>query len=78
MLDSGSITNPAISVYNTVDGTPLFLAQTLDYAHTQQGTLRYNNTTFLTVSGEPYLVETSGTIDSAVRSWKLLIGLDNV
>ncbi len=74
---SGSITNPAISVYNTSTGASLFINQTLDYASTALGVLRHDST-LLTASGEPFLVSVSGTIDSANREWKKLVGLDDI
>lgn len=77
LLGSGDITDPAISVYNTVNGTAIFEDQTLDYVNVALGALRFNETTSLLTSGEPYLVLTSGVIDSANRDWKLLIGLDS-
>lgn len=74
---SGSITNPAISVYNTLTGASLFVNQTLDYASTALGVLRHDST-LLTPSGEPFLVSVSGTIDSATREWKKIVGLDDI
>lgn len=76
-LNSGDISDPAISVYNTVDGAAVFENQTLDFAGTL-GALRYNETTAANhlASGEPYMVITSGTIESKNRTWKKVIGLD--
>lgn len=75
-INSGDITNPAISVYNTLNGTSLFQNQTMNYANTDLGVVRYNDSNFLAVSGEPYLVVVSGTIDSVTRVFNNVVGLD--
>jgi hypothetical protein len=77
MVGSGQVTHPAISVYKT-DATNgnLLINQRLHYTHVNDGTLRYNEATTLAVSGEPYLVVTSGTIDGLTRTWAKPIGLD--
>lgn len=75
-LASGQITNPAISVYKTSDNTSLFTNKVLNYYSVLHGGLRYDETSSLAVSGEPYMVITSGTIDSATRVWNNPIGLD--
>lgn len=76
IINSGSITNPAISAYNTTTGAALFENQKLSYASTSLSPLRYNKTTQLLASGEPYLIITSGVIDSANRVWKNVVGIN--
>jgi hypothetical protein len=76
-IESGSLTNPAISVYNTNGGVGLFTNQTMDYASTALGVVRYDST-LLTPSGEPFVVHVSGVIDSVSRTWKQIVGLDDI
>ena len=76
-VESGSLTNPAISVYNTNSGANLFANQTMDYASTALGVVRYDST-LLTPSGEPFVVHVSGVIDSVSRTWKQIVGLDDI
>lgn len=78
-LASGDIVDPAISVYNTVDGAAVFENQTLDYAGTG-GSLRFSETTAANhlASGEPYLAIVSGYIESSTREWKKIIGIDEL
>jgi hypothetical protein len=76
-VESGSLTNPAISVYNTNGGASLFTNQTMDYASTALGVVRYDST-LLTPSGEPFVVHVSGVIDSVSRTWKQIVGLDDI
>ena len=75
-LPSGAVTNAYLSIYNTSDSSALFSNQKIDYGSIRHGTLRYNETTNLAVSGEPYLAMASGTIAGAVRTWSNLVGLD--
>lgn len=75
-VTSGDITNPAISIYNTSDGSAVIEHQKLTYASPLLGVLRHNEVSSLLASGEPYLVETSGTINSSLRTWKTLVGID--
>ena len=74
-VTSGNLTNPAISVYNTNTGAALFVNQPMTYAG-QLGIVRYNDSSFLTASGEPYLIYVSGTIGGGSRTWQQLVGLD--
>lgn len=74
-LASSDVSNPAISVYGTRNGTPVFENQTLTFA-SQKGTTFYDDTALRIASGEPYLVEASGLIDSSNRSWKTIVGID--
>jgi hypothetical protein len=76
-LASGGVTNAAISVYRA-DGTntALLTNQQLAYTHISHGGLRYNETSNLAVSGEAYVVVTSGTIDASTRTWQNVVGLD--
>lgn len=76
VIPSASLTNPAISVYNTSTGASVFQDQIMSYASTQLGVVRYNDGSFLSMSGEPYLIIVSGTIDSATRKWQQIVGLD--
>lgn len=75
-VPSGSLQDPAISVYNTNTGSALFQNQRMTFASVNLGVVRYNDTSFLTPSGEPFLVEVSGLIDTSTRVWKQVIGLD--
>lgn len=74
-LMSGDITNPRISVYNTATGATIFTNQSMNYASVNLGVVRYNVGTVLP-SGEPWLVHVSGTIDSVVRVFGNVVGLD--
>ncbi len=76
LVQSGDITDPALSVFKTDDGTSLFANQSLNYASNTLGILRHDEASNVTVSGEPYIVYTSGIIDSVNREWKLAIGID--
>lgn len=75
-ISSGEITNPALSIYKTSDGTALSQNKVLITTSVYNGVLRYNESSNLVVSGEPYLVTTSGTIDGGLRVWSNPIGLD--
>lgn len=75
-VSSGSLTNPRISVYNTATGASVLAGQAMTYASPNIGVVRYNTVTTLLASGEPYLVETSGTIDSITRTWRSIVGVD--
>ncbi len=75
-VSSGEVTNPALSVYKTSDGLALTENKVLTQTSVYNGVLRYNETSSLVVSGEPYLVTTSGTIDGSLRIWSNPIGLD--
>jgi len=72
-VPSGNLTNPALSVYNTVDGTAVFQNQTMDFVSVNLGVTRHNSNLILS-SGEPYLAIASGTIDGSNVSWKKIIG----
>lgn len=74
-LNSGDITNPRISAYNTSTGATVFTNQSMNYASVNLGVTRYNVGTVLP-SGEPWLISVSGTIDSVVRTWSNVVGLD--
>jgi hypothetical protein len=75
-VSSGDLTTPAFSVYDTSDGSALVQHQLLNYASTNLGVVRHNETANVTASGEPYLVIASGVIDSALRDWNHIIGID--
>lgn len=75
-VSSGSLTNPRISVYNTATGSVIINGQAMSYASPNVGVVRYNTAVTLLASGEPYLVETSGTINSAMRTWRSIVGVD--
>jgi hypothetical protein len=77
-VSSGEVSNPALSVYRTSDGTALTQNQRLAITSVHNGVLRYNETSNLAVSGEPYLVTTSGTIDGALRVWNNPVGIDSL
>lgn len=77
-VSSGEVTNPALSVYKTSDGLALTENRPLTLSSVKNGVLRYNETSALAVSGEPYLVMTSGTIDGSLRTWANPIGLDSL
>lgn len=78
VLNSGDITNPAISAYTTNSNNALFTNKQLNYFSVNHGGLRYNETVNVVVSGEPYLVMTSGTIDGFTRVWSNLCGIDYI
>lgn len=77
-VNSGQLTNPAISVFNTVTGTALFADKAMSYSSMHLGSVRYTETTAanLTASGIPYVIHTSGTIDGQTRVWRHVVGLD--
>ena len=75
---SGALTTPSISVYNTNTGAALFQHQSMNYVSTNLGVVRYNKTPMVLASGEPYFITTSGVIDSSLRVWSVLTGLDVV
>lgn len=75
-VSSGEVTNPALSVYKTSDGTALTQNRPMAVTSVYNGVLRYNEASNLAVSGEPYLAMASGTIDGSVRVWSNPIGLD--
>lgn len=72
---SGGVINPALSVYKTSDSTALFQNKKLNYYNVNTGSLRYNESGILAVSGEPYLAITSGLIDGSLRTWANPIGI---
>jgi len=74
---SSQLTNPALSVFNTSNGTALITNQPMSYASNLLGTVRYNGS-LVTASGESYLVSVSGTIDGSSKNWQLLVGLDSL
>jgi len=49
----------------------------MTYASTNLGVVRHNLAAVM-ASGEPYLVETSGTIAAGVRTWKAIVGIDTL
>jgi hypothetical protein len=76
-VSSGELTNPRISVYNSLTGGALISHGTMSYSSPVLGQVYYqsSNPTVQT-SGIPYLVAVSGTIGSAVRQWNQIVGLD--
>lgn len=76
-IGSGDLTNPAISVYNTSTGAAVLEHQLMTYASPNLGVVRHNLAAVM-ASGEPYLVETSGTIDASVHTWKTVVGIDSL
>jgi hypothetical protein len=77
-ISSGEISNPALSVYKTSDGSALTQNNPLAITSVNNGVLRYNETSNLVVSGEPYLVATSGIIDGGLRVWNNPVGIDSL
>lgn len=75
-LESGQVTNAALTIYKTSDSTSLFTNKVLNYYSVNHGALRYNEPTNIQTSGEPYLAVASGTINGSTRLWKNLVGLD--
>jgi hypothetical protein len=75
---SGALTTPSISVYNTNTGAALLQHKSMNYISTNLGAVRYNQAPMVLASGEPYLITTSGVIDSALRVWSVFTGLDLV
>ena len=78
IIPSGSLTNPALTVYQTSNGNTIFANGVMSFASPAIGATRYtyNTAASLLASGEPYLVMASGTIDGATRTWGQLVGLD--
>lgn len=72
-LNSGAITNAAISVYSTANGAAVFQNGVMSYGYNIGG-LRYNDASNLLTAGEPYQVMVSGTIDGSTRVWQRIIG----
>jgi hypothetical protein len=75
-LSSGSITGPRLSVYNIEDNSVVVNNQSMTYSDNK--TSMYYNTTTAANSGIQHLVAISGTIDSSVRSWNQLVGIDDL
>jgi len=75
-ISSGELLNPAISVYNTSNGNSLIINESMSYASPNIGVVRYNKSPMVMASGEPYLIEASGIIDSISRVWKSIVGID--
>lgn len=71
--NSGLVSNSAISVYNTIDGTALFSNRQLTYFAPNTSIYR---STSVVVSGHPYVAIASGVIDGSTRVWSNLVGLD--
>lgn len=76
-VSSGELTIPALSVYNTSTGVAVIEHESMYYSSLNVGTVRYDSSIIL-ASGEPYLVETSGTISSSVRTWRSIVGIDTL
>jgi len=79
-LGSGDVVGPRISVIKTTDGSDLVADRKLSYTSDYYGALRHNETTNanIAVSGDVYLVHTSGIIDSTYRKWSKLVGIDEL
>jgi len=75
-VSSGELTSPALSVYNTSTGAAVLEHQGMSYASPNIGSVRHNSSPIILASGEPYLIETSGTISSSVRTWRSIVGID--
>lgn len=75
-VPSGSITNPALSCFDSTTGTALFSNKTLSFSTQLLGVLYYKEGTNMMLSGIPYLITTSGTIGSATQVWSNVAGLD--
>lgn len=75
-ISSGSITNPAFSVFNVQNGNALINNQKLNYSSTLLSSLFHTESSNLTTSGVPYLVIASGLVDSQTRSWREVVGVD--
>jgi hypothetical protein len=73
---SGDLTTPAISVYNTTNGEALIQHKQMSFASPNLGVVRYNESPQILASGEPFLVESSGVIDTQLRTWRTIVGLD--
>jgi hypothetical protein len=72
------LTNPALSVYDTVTGVPIIDNEVMNMASANIASVRYNESVNLIASGEPYLIAVSGTIDSVTRRWQNIIGIDYI
>lgn len=75
-VSSGDLTDPRISVYGTATGDTVIDNTSMFYSSPVLGVVRYNEASSLIASGEPYLIETSGTIDSSMRAWRTIVGID--
>lgn len=76
-VSSGELTTPTLSIYNTATGASIVQNAGMYYSSPNVGTVRYDSPIIL-ASGEPYLVETSGTISSSVRTWRSIVGIDTL
>ncbi len=75
-VEHSGVPNPAISVFRTSVSTALISNAVLGYNNPFNGAIRYNETTNLATSGEPYLAVTSGIINGTNRVWSNLVGID--
>lgn len=75
-LGSGSITNPALSVFNAVNGIALISNAVMSYSSATLGALSYIEPTNRMASGIPYEVRVSGLIDGVVQNWRGIKGFD--
>lgn len=77
VVTSGQLTNPRLSVYNTVDGSVLLNGVAMSYSSPILGSTYYSSSNpTVTNSGIPYMVAISGTIDGQMRQWNQIIGID--
>lgn len=77
VVTSGQLTNPRLSVYNTVDGSVLLNGVAMSYTSPILGSTYYSSSNPSVVnSGIPYMVAISGTIDGQMRQWNQIIGID--
>lgn len=76
IVPSSQLTNPAISVHRTTDGSSIIANKSMFYVTSSFGIVRWNESPSVIASGEPYYISVSGSIDGAVRTWRTLFGLD--
>lgn len=77
VVTSGQLTNPRLSLYNTIDGTVSLNNVSMSYSSPVIGSTYYtSNDPSVTNSGIPYMVAISGTIDGSMRIWNQIVGID--
>jgi hypothetical protein len=76
LISSGDLTNPRLSVCNTIDGSFIEESVSMNYISSSLGIVRYDLSPRTLTQGEPYLIKTSGIIDGMYRTWNNIVGID--